>query len=168
MQGVIAQPRTELSKYAPRIELMKINVDKIGLVIGPGGKNIKGIVAETGAEINIEDDGTVRIYSSNPEGMARAKEIISGMTGEIEVGKLYRGRIVTIKEFGAFVEVFPGQDGLVHISELSDTRVNRVEDVVKMGEEIWVKCIGVDDKGRVKLSRKAALKDKAAQANTAA
>lgn len=166
MEQVLSKPRVELSKYAPRIETMQINPDKIGLVIGPGGKNIKGIVAETGAEINIEDDGTVRIYSSNPDGMARAKEIITGMTGEIEVGKTYRGRVVTLKEFGAFVEVLPGKDGLVHISELSDTRVNRTEDVVKVGEEVWVKCIGVDDKGRVKLSRKAAMKERA-EANQA-
>jgi polyribonucleotide nucleotidyltransferase len=161
MDTVINSPRTELSKFAPRIETMKINPDKIGLVIGPGGKNIKGIVAETGAEINIEDDGTVRIYSSNAEGLARAKEIIEGMCGEIEVGKTYRGRVVSIKEFGAFVEVMPGKDGLLHISELSDQRVNRTEDVIKMGEEVYVKCIGVDDKGRVKLSRKAAMKDRA-------
>ncbi len=160
MDTVLAKPRTEMSPYAPRIEIMKINPDKIGLVIGPGGKNIKGIVAETGAEINIEDDGTVKIYCSNPDGMARAKEIIGGMTGEIEVGKLYRGRVVTIKEFGCFVEVMPGMDGLVHISELSDTRVQKTEDVVKVGEEVWVKVIGVDDRGRYKLSRKAAMKER--------
>lgn len=160
MQSVLDAPRKELSPYAPRIELMKIDPEKIGLVIGPGGKTIKGIVAETGAEINIEDDGTVRIYSSNPEGMRRAMEIIQGMAGEIEVGTIYRGRVVTITSFGAFVEVFPGRDGLVHISELSEARINRVEDAVRMGEEITVKCIGVDDKGRVKFSRKAALKEK--------
>ncbi|MFZ5806425.1 MAG: polyribonucleotide nucleotidyltransferase [Verrucomicrobiota bacterium] len=160
MEGVINSPRTELSQYAPRIETLKINPEKIGLLIGPGGKTIKGIVAETGAEINVDDDGTVRIYSSKPEGMKRAREIIEGMAAEIEVGKTYRGKVVSIKDFGAFVEVLPGQDGLVHVSELADVRVNKVEDVVRMGEEIWVKCIGVDDKGRVKLSRKAAMKDK--------
>jgi len=122
---------------------------------------IKGIVAETGAEINIEDDGSVHIYATSPESMARAKEIIGGMSREIEVGQTYHGRVVSIKEFGAFVEVFPGKDGLVHISELADFRVNRTEDVAKMGEMIWVKCIGIDDKGRVKLSRKAALKERA-------
>jgi polyribonucleotide nucleotidyltransferase len=160
MESVMPKPRAELSKHAPRIETIKINPDKIGLVIGPGGKTIKGLVAETGAEINISDDGTVRIYCANPDGMALAKEKIGGMTGEIEVGKTYRGRVVTIKEFGAFVEVLPGQDGLVHISELSETRVNKTEDVVKVGEEIWVKVIGVDEKGRCKLSRKAAMKDR--------
>ena len=141
-----------LSKYAPRIETIKINPEKIGALIGPGGKTIKGIVAETGAEINIEDDGSVHIYATSGESMARAKEIIGGMTKEIEVGKTYHGRVVSIKEFGAFVEVFPGKDGLVHISELADFRVNRTEDVAKIGEMIWVKCIGIDDKGRVKLS----------------
>ena len=104
-------------------------------LIGPGGKTIKGIVAETGAEINIEDDGTVHIYAtSGHESMARAKEIIGGMTEEIEIGKIYHGRVVSIKEFGAFVEVFPGKDGLVHITELADFRVKRTEDIVKIGE----------------------------------
>ena len=161
MRGTMDQPRTELSKYAPRIETIKINPEKIGALIGPGGKTIKGIVAETGAEINIEDDGSVHIYATTGESMARAKEIIGGMTREIEIGQTYQGRVVTTKEFGAFVEVFPGKDGLVHISELADFRVNRTEDVVKMGDMIWVKCIGIDDKGRVKLSRKAALKERA-------
>ncbi|MDR0532390.1 MAG: polyribonucleotide nucleotidyltransferase [Verrucomicrobiales bacterium] len=160
MSGVISQPREKLSQYAPRIEVIKINPDKIGLLIGPGGKTIKGITAETGAEINIEDDGTVKIYCNNGDGMARALEIIDGMTAEITVGKTYRGKVVSIKDFGAFVQVFPGQDGLVHISELSETRVNKTEDVVRMGEEVWVKCIGVDDKGRVKLSRKAAMRER--------
>ncbi len=161
MRRTLDQPRTELSKYAPRIETVKINPEKIGALIGPGGKTIKGIVAETGAEINIEDDGSVHIYATTGESMARAKEIIGGMTREIEIGQTYHGRVVTTKEFGAFVEVFPGKDGLVHISELADFRVNRTEDVVKMGDMIWVKCIGIDDKGRVKLSRKAALKERA-------
>jgi polyribonucleotide nucleotidyltransferase len=160
MGSVLASPRTEMSPYAPRIETIRINPDKIGLIIGPGGKTIKGIVAETGAEINIEDDGSVHIYSSNGESLQRAKEIIQGMTKEINVGELYQGTVVSIKEFGAFVEVLPGKDGLCHISELADVRVNKVEDVVKMGDSLWVKCIGVDDKGRVKLSRKAAMKDR--------
>jgi len=162
MAGTIEKPRPDLSKYAPRIETIKINPEKIGALIGPGGKTIKGIVAETGAEINIDDDGSVHIYATSPESMARAKEIIGGMSREIEVGQTYHGRVVSIKDFGAFVEVFPGKDGLVHISELADFRVNRTEDVAKIGEMIWVKCIGIDDKGRVKLSRKAALKERAA------
>ena len=161
MDQALAAPRKELSKYAPRIETLKINPDKIGMLIGPGGKNIKAIVAETGCEINVEDDGTVHIYSNNPDGMARAKQIIGGMFAEIEVGKTYQGRVVTIKEFGCFVEVLPGKDGMVHISELADFRVKRTEDVVKLGDVVWVKCIGVDEKGRVKLSRKAAMKERA-------
>ena len=123
MRRTMDQPRAELSKYAPRIETIKINPEKIGALIGPGGKTIKGIVAETGAEINIEDDGSVHIYATTGESMARAKEIIGGMTREIEIGQTYQGRVVTTKEFGAFVEVFPGKDGLVHISELADFRV---------------------------------------------
>jgi polyribonucleotide nucleotidyltransferase len=161
MHSTLEKPRSELSKYAPRIETIKINPEKIGALIGPGGKTIKGIVAETGAEINIEDDGSVHIYATSGESMARAKEIIAGMTREIEIGQTYQGRVVSTKEFGAFVEVFPGKDGLVHISELADFRVKRTEDVAKVGDIIWVKCIGIDDKGRVKLSRKAALKERA-------
>ncbi len=161
MRGALDKPRAELSKYAPRIETVKINPEKIGALIGPGGKTIKGIVAETGAEINIEDDGSVHIYATSGESMKRAKEIIGGMTREIEVGQTYQGRVVSTKEFGAFVEVFPGKDGLVHISELADFRVRKTEDVAKIGDVIWVKCIGIDDKGRVKLSRKAALKERA-------
>ena len=161
MRAKLDKPRPELSKYAPRIETIKINPEKIGALIGPGGKTIKGIVAETGAEINIEDDGSVHIYATSSESMARAKEIIGGMTREIEIGQTYQGRVVSVKEFGAFVEVFPGRDGLVHISELADFRVKRTEDVAKVGDMIWVKCIGIDDKGRVKLSRKAALKERA-------
>jgi polyribonucleotide nucleotidyltransferase len=161
MRARIDKPRPELSQYAPRIETIKINPEKIGALIGPGGKTIKGIVAETGAEINIEDDGSVHIYATSGESMARAKEIIGGMTREIEIGQTYQGRVVSVKEFGAFVEVFPGRDGLVHISELADFRVKRTEDVAKVGDMIWVKCIGIDDKGRVKLSRKAALKERA-------
>jgi polyribonucleotide nucleotidyltransferase len=161
MRSALDKPRPELSRYAPRIETIKINPEKIGALIGPGGKTIKGIVAETGAEINIEDDGSVHIYATTGESMARAKEIIGGMTREIEIGQTYQGRVVSTKEFGAFVEVFPGKDGLVHISELADFRVKRTEDVAKVGDIIWVKCIGIDDKGRVKLSRKAALKERA-------
>jgi polyribonucleotide nucleotidyltransferase len=161
MQTVIDAPRGQLSEFAPRIETIQINPEKIGLIIGPGGKNIKSIVAETGAEINIEDDGRVKIYSSNGDAMERAKEIILGMVGDIEVGKIYRGRVVTLKEFGAFVEVLPGKDGLVHISEWSDKRVNRMDEVAKVGDEVWVKCVGQDDKGRSKLSRKVAMRERA-------
>jgi polyribonucleotide nucleotidyltransferase len=167
MRAAIEDPRKELSQYAPRIETIKIHPDKIGLLIGPGGKTIKGIVAETGAEINIDDDGSVHIYSSSRDSLNRAKEIIAGMTKEIEVGEAYHGRVVSIKEFGAFIEVLPGKDGLVHISELADFRVKNVEDVVKVGDLVWVKCIGIDEKGRVKLSRKAAMKERNAEAESA-
>ena len=160
MSKVLAAPRTQLSKYAPRIETLKINPEKIGAVIGPGGKNIKRIVEESGCEINIEDDGTVNIYSVSEEGMKIAREAISGMTAEAEPGKIYRGKVVTIKEFGAFVEFLPGKDGLVHVSELANFRVKQPEDIVKLGDEIWVKCLGVDEKGRVRLSRKAAMAER--------
>jgi len=160
MAETIAEPRTELSKYAPRITVMRINPEKIGMLIGPGGKNIKRLVDESGCEIDIEDDGTVKIFSVSAEGMEIAKKEIEAIGAEIEIGRIYLGRVVTLKEFGAFVEVLPGQDGLVHVSELSNKRVNRPEDVIKVGDEIWVKCIGVDDKGRVKLSRKAAMEER--------
>ncbi|MBI4663762.1 MAG: polyribonucleotide nucleotidyltransferase [Verrucomicrobia bacterium] len=160
MGKVLSESRKELSKYAPRILTLKINPEKIGALIGPGGKNIKKIVDESGCEINIEDDGTVMIYSVSEEGMKIARREIEKMTSEIEVGKTYRGKVVSIKEFGCFVEVFPGQDGLCHISELANFRVKQVEDIVKMGDEIAVKCIGIDDKGRVRLSRRAAMEDR--------
>ncbi|MCD6338571.1 MAG: polyribonucleotide nucleotidyltransferase, partial [Verrucomicrobia bacterium] len=172
MNRTLDAPRPELSKYAPRIVEIKINPDKIGLVIGPGGKNIKRIVDESGCEINIEDDGTIRIYSRSPEGLEHAKREIESMTAEIEVGKIYRGKVVTIKDFGCFVQVLPGQDGLVHISELANFRVKQVQDIVKVGDEIWVKCLGVDEKGRVRLSRRAAMEERdkleQAQAGSAA
>ena len=160
MAQTLPEPRKEMSKYAPRIVQVKINPEKIGALIGPGGKNIKRLVEESGCEINIEDDGTVNIYSISEEGMKIARGAIEGMTAEAEIGKLYRGKVVTIKEFGAFVEFLPGKDGLVHISELANFRVKATEDIVKMGDEVWVKCLGVDEKGRVRLSRKAAMEDR--------
>src|SRR5215831_2908947 len=160
MAKTLGESRKEISKYAPRIETIKINPEKIGALIGPGGKNIKKLVEESGCEINIEDDGTVNIFSVSPEGMKIARDAITGMTAEAEVGKIYRGKVVTIKEFGAFVEFLPGKDGLVHISELANFRVKQTEDIVKMGDEIWVKCLGVDEKGRVRLSRKAAMAER--------
>jgi polyribonucleotide nucleotidyltransferase len=160
MAATIAEPRKEFSKYAPRITTIRINPDKIGALIGPGGKNIKRIVEESGCEINIEDDGSVKVYSVSEEGLNIAMSEIDGITAEIEVGKTYRGKVVSIKEFGCFVEVLPGQDGLCHISELANFRVKRTEDIVQMGDEIWVKVIGIDDKGRVKLSRKVAMEER--------
>src|SRR5260370_34520429 len=118
MAKTLAEPRKELSKYAPRIVTLKINPEKIGAVIGPGGKNIKRIVEESGCEINIEDDGSVNIYSVSEEGMKIAREAIEGMTAEAEIGKIYRGKVVTIKEFGPFVESLPAKDALCHTSDL--------------------------------------------------
>ncbi|MGA2178974.1 MAG: polyribonucleotide nucleotidyltransferase [Verrucomicrobiota bacterium] len=160
MAKTLAAPRKEISKYAPRIETIRINPEKIGALIGPGGKNIKRLVEESGCEIDIEDDGTVNIFSVSPEGMKIALDAITGMTSEAEVGKIYRGKVVTIKEFGCFVEFLPGKDGLVHISELANFRVKKTEDIVKVGDDITVKCLGVDEKGRVRLSRKAAMEDR--------
>jgi polyribonucleotide nucleotidyltransferase len=160
MAKTLAAPRKELSKYAPRIEVLHIDPEKIGALIGPGGKNIKKLVEESGCEIDIEDDGTVNIFSVSPAGMKMARDAILGMTAEAEVGKIYRGKVVTIKEFGAFVEFLPGKDGLVHISELANFRVKKTEDIVKLGDEITVKCLGVDEKGRVRLSRKAAMEER--------
>ena len=158
MNAAITDPG-DLSAYAPRIKSIKIDPDRIGELIGPGGKNIKGIQAESGADVNIEDDGTVHVYAAKEESLNRAFQMIEGMFAEIEIGKLYTGKVVSTTKFGAFMSVLPGKDGLIHISELSDSRVERTEDVVKVGEMITAKCVGIDDKGRVKMSRKAAMAD---------
>ena len=163
MGSVLATPRGELSPYAPRITEVKIPVDKIGELIGPGGKNIRRIVEISGAQIDIEDDGTVKIFSTKEEGMTIAVREISLITAEPEEGAIYNGTVTGITKFGAFVEIFPGRDGLVHISELADCHVRTVEDVCKVGDQMWVKCIGVDEKGRVKLSRRAAMADRDSQ-----
>ncbi|MFN9407822.1 MAG: polyribonucleotide nucleotidyltransferase [Akkermansiaceae bacterium] len=170
MAESIVEPK-ELSAHAPRIVSVKIPADRIGELIGPGGKNIKAIQAESGAEINIEDDGTVHIYASKQAGLDRAKDMINRMFQEIEVGQTYTGRVVSITAFGAFMEVLPGKDGLVHVSELAEGRVEKVEDVVKKGDLLTAKCLGVDEKGRVKMSRRAWLRDekaKEAEANVTA
>ncbi len=166
MNAAISQAGA-LSPHAPRIETIKISPDKIGELIGPGGKNIKGIQAESGADISIQDDGTVLIYASKAESLQRAKEMVERVSKEIEVGVIYFGKVVSTTNFGAFVEVFPGKDGMIHISELADKRVNTVEEVVKKGDMIWAKCIGIDEKGRVKMSRKAAMKERAEQEQAA-
>ena len=160
MAESIASP-AELSPHAPRIVSVKIPADRIGELIGPGGKNIKAIQAESGAEINIEDDGTVHIYASKQAGLERAKEMIDRMFQEIEVGATYTGKVVSITAFGAFMEVLPGKDGLVHVSELAEGRTENVEDVVKKGDTITAKCLGVDERGRVKMSRRAWLREQA-------
>ncbi len=162
MEQSIKSP-SPLSPYAPRIATVKIPADRIGELIGPGGKNIKGIQAESGADLNISDDGTVQIYASKQQGLDRAVALINRMFAEIEVGKIYTGRVVSVTSFGAFMEVLPGKDGLVHVSELAEGRVEKVEDIVKKGDMITAKCLGVDEKGRVKMSRRAALRDAAQQ-----
>jgi len=160
MEACIPAPREELSPHAPRITVIHINPEKIGALIGPGGKNIRRITETTGTQIDIEDDGKISVFSNNKENLDAAMVEIQGLTAEAEVGKIYRGRVTGIKDFGCFVEFLPGQEGLVHISELADFRVNRTDDVVKMNEEVWVKCLSVEDNGKVRLSRKAAMAEK--------
>lgn len=163
MQSVIAAPRSEMSEFAPRIETLTIPADKIGELIGPGGKNIRRITEISGAQIDIEEDGTVKVFSNTAEGLKIAVREINMISAEAEEGTIYNGTVVGITKFGCFVEIFPGRDGLVHISELSDSHVRTVEDVCKVGDQMWVKCIGVDEKGRVKLSRRQAMAEKDAQ-----
>ena len=160
MSTVLPAPRADLSEFAPRITVLKINPEKIGALIGPGGKNIRRITDTLGVQIDIEDDGSVHVFSTDKKAMEAAVYEVSLITAVPEPGKLYRGTVTGIKEFGAFVEILPGQDGLVHISELADFRVNRVEDVCKVGDQMWVKCINVEDNGKIRLSRKAALAEK--------
>jgi len=154
MAETLSESRTELSKYAPRITTIKVKPDQIRLVIGPGGKTIKGIVDQTGVAIDVEDDGTVNVASSDPEAVKKALDIIKGLTAEPEVGATYKGTVKRIADFGAFVEILPNIDGLVHISELAHTRVERVEDILKEGDECEVKVISVDRDGKVRLSRR--------------
>jgi len=153
MAKTIAQPRQSISQYAPRIVVFKVPVDKIGEVIGPGGKMIRKIIEETKVEIDIEDDGRVIISAPSTEALEAGKARVLGIVQEVEVGKTYVGKVKRITKFGAFVEVLPGKEGLVHISRLANYRVKRVEDVVKLGDKIDVKCIGIDDLGRVDLAR---------------
>ena len=155
MQQTISSSRPELSRYAPRMHKITIDPDKIGAVIGTGGKTIRSIIDETKATIDINNDGTIIIGSPSEESARRAIEIIEGLTKEAEVGAIYTGKVTRITDFGAFVEVLPGKEGLVHISELAEYRVSRVEDVVKVGDEITVKVIGIDELGRINLSRRA-------------
>lgn len=157
MLNCISEPRKELSKYAPKITTIHVDPEKISKIIGPGGKTIKKIVEETGAKIDIEEDGRVYIAAVNSEEAAKAIDMINGITAEAEVGKVYTGKVTRLMAFGAFVEILPGKEGLVHISQLSTERVNKVEDVVSVGDEIVVKVTEIDQKGRINLSRKAVL-----------
>src|SRR5690625_3039729 len=159
MLETINEPKKELSEYAPKILTMTINPDKIRDVIGPSGKQINQIIDETGVKIDIEQDGSVFISSTDDEMNEKAKQIIEDLVREVEVGEMYLGTVRRIERFGAFVQLFKGRDGLVHISELDEKRVNKVEDVVSVGDEIMVKVIEIDEQGRINLSRKAVLRD---------
>ncbi|MBV8528999.1 MAG: polyribonucleotide nucleotidyltransferase [Candidatus Dormibacteraeota bacterium] len=159
MAEALPAPRTEMSQWAPRIDVIQINPDKIRDVIGPGGKTIRRIVEETGAQIDIEDDGRVFIASHNAMAREQALAMIRDLTDEIEIGKIYRGKVVRLMTFGAFVEILPKKEGLVRIGQLAEHHVDKVEDVVKVGDEIMVKVIEVDDRGRLNLSRKEAIRE---------
>ena len=166
MEQTIAQPREEISKHAPRIIQIKINPDKIRDVIGPGGKVIRSLVEETGAKIDVSDDGTISIATASGEAAEAAVNRIRGITAEAEVGQTYLGTVSRIVDFGAFVEIFPGTDGLLHISEIADRRVKDVRDELKEGQQILVKCIGKEG-NKIKLSRKAVLRDESRKAEAA-
>jgi len=159
MQQSIPSSRTEVSRYAPRMYRMSIDPGKIGAVIGPGGRTIRAIIEETKATIDVENDGTVVIGSSNEESAQRAMRIVGDLTKEIEVGAVYTGKVTRIMAFGALVEILPGKEGMVHISELADYRVPSVEDVVKVGDEVMVKVIETDRTGKIRLSRRAVFED---------
>jgi polyribonucleotide nucleotidyltransferase len=157
MELTIAQPRQDLSVYAPRIITLKINPLRIGEVIGPGGKMIRSIIEQTGAKIDIEDDGTVQIASVDSEGGLKARDIILAMIEEPEVNKVYQGKVKRIADFGAFVEIIPNTDGLLHVSEIAHHRVERVEDELRLGDIIEVKVLAVEPDGKIRLSRKVLL-----------
>jgi polyribonucleotide nucleotidyltransferase len=154
MLSVLAGPRDHISPYAPRIEKLMINPDKIGTVIGKGGETINKITAETGAEINIEESGLITIAAADTEKIEKALNWIKSLVEEPEVGKVYTGKVVSIKDFGAFVNILPGIDGMLHISQISDKRVAKVTDVLSMGQEVKVRLEAIDDKGRLSLSMK--------------
>ncbi|HEX7050239.1 MAG TPA: polyribonucleotide nucleotidyltransferase [Longimicrobiales bacterium] len=159
MDQTLSRPRTELSRYAPRIITIQVNPEKIGEIIGPKGKTIRSIQEETGTEINVDDTGLVTIASVSAEGGERAREMISGIVQEPEIGRIYEGIVKSTTSFGAFVEILPGTEGLVHISELQEGRTEKTEDVVKKGDVTRVKLLSIDEKGRLRLSRRAALEE---------
>jgi polyribonucleotide nucleotidyltransferase len=161
MNKVIDHSRTEVSPNAPRFETIKIDTDKIRDIIGKGGATIRAISEETTASIDIDDDGTVKVYADDSEALEAALDRIREITAEAEIGAIYEGKIVRIVDFGAFVNFLPGKDGLVHISQIAEERVNAVSDYLKEGQIVKVKCLDVDQRGRIKLSIKEALKDKA-------
>ncbi len=159
MLTCIARPRGDISSWAPRLLRTHIDPDKIGLLIGPGGKTIRAIQESTGAMIDVDDDGTVTVASNNAEGAKAALSRIEAMTASVEIGRIYHGRVMSVKDFGCFVEILPGKDGLCHISELSDGYVSSVADICKVGDELDVKVIAIDDQDRVKLSRRMAMQE---------
>ena len=157
MDGTLAEARKDVSGHAPRITTIKVKPEKIREIIGPGGKIIRAIVMETGAKIDVEDDGTVTIASSDGSASRRAVEIIERITAEAVIGKIYKGTVRRVVDFGAFVEILPGTDGLVHISQLAPERVRQVSDIVKEGDEVMVKVLDIDRQGKIRLSRKGGL-----------
>lgn len=157
LRETIAEPRKDISKYAPRITTIKVKAEKVRDVIGSGGKNIRQIISETGVTINVEDDGTVTIASNDSEAASRALAMVKWLTEDAEIGKIYRGIVKKIVDFGAFVEILPGTEGLVHISQLSNERVKNVTDILQEGEEVMVKVLDIDKQGKIRLSRKDAL-----------
>lgn len=159
MKQALAAPKTDLSQYAPRIETMQIKPNKIATVIGPGGKQIRQIIEEAGVQIDINDSGLVSISASSPQAIEKAKSIIEGLVGEVEVGKIYEGRVTSVVPFGAFVEILPGKEGLCHISEFSKQRIDNVGDFVKQGDTLTVKLLSINEKGQYKLSHKATLSE---------
>ncbi|HEY5147797.1 MAG TPA: polyribonucleotide nucleotidyltransferase, partial [Polyangiaceae bacterium] len=154
MLSTLATSRTDLSKWAPRITQIKVKPDQIRLIIGPGGKTIKGIIDQTGVAIDVEDDGTVNIASSDNEAVRKALDIIKGLTTEPEVGAVYKGTVSRVVDFGAFIEILPGTDGLLHVSEMAHDRVEKVTDVMKEGDPVDVKVISVDRDGKIRLTRR--------------
>jgi polyribonucleotide nucleotidyltransferase len=158
MEEAIATPRTTLSPYAPRIYTLTIPTDKIRELIGPGGKVIRGIVEQTGVKIDVEDDGTVHIYSADEASAAKATQMVSDIAAVAEIGKTYLGKVVRLVDFGAFVEIFPGTDGLLHISEISENRVKNVRDELREGDQILVKVLALEG-NKIRLSRKAVLRE---------
>ena len=157
LQETLTEPRPDISIYAPRITTVKVRPEKVRDVIGSGGKNIRQIVSETGVTIDVEDDGTVTIASSDADAAARAVAMVKWLTEDAEIGKIYVGTVKKIVDFGAFVEILPGTEGLVHISQLAKERVNKVTDILQEGDEVMVKVLEIDKQGKIRLSRKEAL-----------
>jgi polyribonucleotide nucleotidyltransferase len=162
MEAILPTARQEMSTHAARIVTLKVHRDKVREVIGPGGKTIRGIIEQTGVTINVEDDGTVTIAGTDAKSSAEAVRMVQELTQEAEVGRIYQGKVRKIMDFGAFVEIFPGTDGLLDISQISDQRVNKVTDELQEGDQVLVKVLDVDQNGRIKLSHKEAVREREA------